>query len=104
MCPSVCVLQCVCPGINICRWEGGGGGGRGGKGGGGGKGSGGGEGKKRGKGQAGVDTKEGGGESVDKKSNKIKGVVNKKPDALQFHQVDVAAMRNKKGSKSVKKK
>ena len=24
MCPSVCVLQCVCPGINICPWEGGG--------------------------------------------------------------------------------
>ncbi|XP_022342192.2 uncharacterized protein LOC111135973 [Crassostrea virginica] len=64
----------------------------------------GGVGEMKGKGQAGVDTKEGGGESVDKKSNKIKGVVNKKPDALQFHQVDVAAMRNKKGSKSVKKK
>lgn len=37
-------------------------------------------------------------------SNKIKGIVNKKPDTLQFHQVDMAAMKNKKGSQRLKKK
>lgn len=47
------------------------------------------------------------GEGLAKKStgsNKIKGVVNKKPDTLQFHQVDMAAMKNKKGSQRLKKK
>uniref|UniRef100_K1QE21 Uncharacterized protein n=1 Tax=Magallana gigas TaxID=29159 RepID=K1QE21_MAGGI len=47
------------------------------------------------------------GEGLAKKStgsNKIKGIVNKKPDTLQFHQVDMAAMKNKKGSQRLKKK
>lgn len=48
-----------------------------------------------------------GGEGLEKKStgsNKIKGIVNRKPDTLQFHQVDMAAMKNKKGSQRLKKK
>lgn len=48
-----------------------------------------------------------GGEGIEKKStgsNKIKGIVNRKPDTLQFHQVDMAAMKNKKGSQRLKKK
>lgn len=48
-----------------------------------------------------------GGEGLEKKStgsNKIKGIVNRKPDMLQFHQVDMAAMKNKKGSQRLKKK
>lgn len=51
--------------------------------------------------------RESGGEGSEKKStgsNKIKGVVNRKPDTLQFHQVDVAAIRTKKGSKALKRK
>ncbi|XP_061189903.1 uncharacterized protein LOC133197737 [Saccostrea echinata] len=54
----------------------------------------------------GQETQEGGEEGTEKKStgsNKIKGIVNRKPDMLQFHQVDVAAMKNKKGSKGLKK-
>ncbi|XP_062606322.1 microtubule-associated protein futsch-like [Saccostrea cucullata] len=54
----------------------------------------------------GQEMQEGGEEGTEKKStgsNKIKGVVNRKPDMLQFHQVDVAAMKNKKGAKSLKK-
>lgn len=48
-----------------------------------------------------------GGEGLEKKStgsNKIKGIGNRKPDTLQFHQVDMAAMKNKKGSQRLKKK
>lgn len=48
-----------------------------------------------------------GGEGIEKKStgsNKIKGIVNRKPDTLQFHQVDMAVMKNKKGSQRLKKK
>lgn len=58
-------------------------------------------------GQVELESQGDGGEGLEKKStgsNKIKGIVNRKPDTLQFHQVDMAAMKNKKGSQRLKKK